>query len=147
MELKMSTNDQLEKNKRLALAAVEAFSNRDLRRLEMLFSKRATWWYVPSIPGGGRNVAIEIMLRNWASFFPTFHSFSLKPIGITAEDNRVAVEIEGRGETTKGLRYDNFFHNLFVFEDDLIIQVKEHSDTLLISKILQHEIEVMDAPP
>jgi ketosteroid isomerase-like protein len=139
----MSTNEGVEENKRLALAAVAAFSARDLAALATLFSRKATWWYVPSIAGGGQYVPIEVMMRNWASFFPTLRNFSLQPVGITAEGDRVAVEIEGKGETTKGLRYDNFFHNLFIFENKLIVGVKEHSDTLLISKILQHEIEVV----
>jgi ketosteroid isomerase-like protein len=48
---------------------------------------------------------------------------------VTAEDDRVAVEVEVEGVAPNGKLYNNTFHYLFRFRDGKICQVKEYVDT------------------
>lgn len=57
-------------------------------------------------------------------------------ISMTAEDDRVAVQSEGRSETTSGVRYDNLYHFLFQIRDDKICRLWEYTDTKLSHDVL-----------
>ena len=48
---------------------------------------------------------------------------------ITAEDDRVAVEVETKGTLPDGRVYTNVYHYLMKFRDGKIIRVKEYLDT------------------
>jgi ketosteroid isomerase-like protein len=49
---------------------------------------------------------------------------------LTAEENRVAVEVESRVTLKNGVFYNNKYHFLFRLEDGKIREVREHNDTL-----------------
>jgi|HubBroStandDraft_3_1064219.scaffolds.fasta_scaffold33171_1 ketosteroid isomerase-like protein len=49
--------------------------------------------------------------------------------GVTAEGNRVAVEVGVDGELVNGRRYLNKVHFLFLFRDSKIYYVKEYNDS------------------
>ncbi|MGD9795785.1 MAG: nuclear transport factor 2 family protein [Acidimicrobiia bacterium] len=57
-------------------------------------------------------------------------------IAITAEDDRVAVQSEGRAETVTGVRYDNLYHFLFQISGDRIGRLWEYTDTKLSHEVL-----------
>nr|WP_321223390.1 nuclear transport factor 2 family protein [uncultured Psychroserpens sp.] len=54
----------------------------------------------------------------------------LKPVGWTAEEDRVAAEFISYGTLTNGKVYNNPYHFLFQFLDGKIIKIKEYMDTL-----------------
>lgn len=60
----------------------------------------------------------------------------VKIAAITAEGERVAVEVEVSGPTKDGRRYENQMHILYVVRDGKIVVVKEYHDTLHASLIL-----------
>jgi ketosteroid isomerase-like protein len=50
-------------------------------------------------------------------------------VSITAEDDRVAIEMIGRGALRSGRPYENHYHFLMRVEDQRIIRVHEYVDT------------------
>ena len=59
--------------------------------------------------------------------FPNGLEFEL--IGMVAEDDRVAVEAQSRGEHVSGHFYSNDYHFLFRFRDGELVELKEYMDT------------------
>jgi ketosteroid isomerase-like protein len=57
--------------------------------------------------------------------------------GITAEGDRVAVEVEADGTTASGKNYHNSYHFLFQLRDGEIVAVREYMDTLHLFDVLQ----------
>jgi uncharacterized protein len=57
-------------------------------------------------------------------------------LGITAEGDRVAVEVEGRSHTVDGKLYNNFYHFLFVLRGGQVISAMEYTNP-------KHAIEVL----
>jgi ketosteroid isomerase-like protein len=59
--------------------------------------------------------------------------FVLKPVSMTAEDDRVSVEAVGHAVNAVNQRvYDNRYHHLFVCRDGLIAELREYQDTLAL---------------
>ena len=48
---------------------------------------------------------------------------------VTAEQDRVAIECDGKGRQHDGRPYDNTYHFLFFVRDGLVTEVHEHFDT------------------
>ena len=59
---------------------------------------------------------------------------SIQILGITASEDRVAVEMESRGEFKDGRPYNNSYHWLFVLRDGRIQTIKEYTDTLYANR-------------
>ena len=62
----------------------------------------------------------------------------------TIEGNRVAAEIESYGEVVGDKVYNNYYHFLFVFNDNKISIIKEYLDTLHVSKIFVQVYVVLE---
>ena len=77
------------------------------------------------------------MLENILSAFPSGITFNIT--GITAEDERVAVEISGEAIHASGEKYNNQYHFLLRIKDGKILELKEYMDTQLAAKILLGE--------
>lgn len=60
------------------------------------------------------------------SFFDTFPEIVITVGTMTAEGDRVAVEVTSRGVLRGGEPYRNHFHNLFVIDSDKIRLFKEY---------------------
>ena len=58
---------------------------------------------------------------------------------ITAQDNRVAAEVDGQFELRDGRSYDNTYHFLFVIENSRFVSVREHFDTARMKVFLGDE--------
>ena len=59
--------------------------------------------------------------------------------GITAQDNRVAAEVDGQFELRDGRSYGYTYHFLFVIENDRFVSVREHFDTARMKAFLGDE--------
>jgi hypothetical protein len=63
---------------------------------------------------------------------PSFNGpLELNITGVTSDGDRVAVELESRGELADGSTYENHYHHLFVLADGKIVAIKEYMDTML----------------
>jgi ketosteroid isomerase-like protein len=54
-------------------------------------------------------------------------------VGMAAEEDRVAVEVEGKCQLPDGRRYDNHYHFMLLFRDGRIRLAKEYVDTKLVA--------------
>ena len=66
--------------------------------------------------------------------FPKGVKFTIKTL--TAEDDRVAIEAESRGEHVSGKTYANQYHFLMRVRDGKITEFKEYMDTEMVTDIL-----------
>jgi uncharacterized protein len=58
---------------------------------------------------------------------------------VTAEDDRVAIECDGKGRFHDGRPYENTYHFLFFVRDGLVREVHEHFDTAYARDVLSSE--------
>lgn len=71
------------------------------------------------------------------AFFPTFpQGFAFVRKGMTAEGDRVAVEAEWTGQTSRGRPYHNRYHILFEVRAGKIQSMREYHDTLHAQEVL-----------
>jgi ketosteroid isomerase-like protein len=57
-------------------------------------------------------------------------------VSLTAEEDRVSVEVDGRSTLSNGLPYNNQYHFLFRIRDGRIIELKEYFCTKLVEEVL-----------
>jgi uncharacterized protein len=127
----------LEKNKQTARELLAASALHDGDRFESLLTDDATYWvqgkpHLFKHSGVKTKAAICAYMRT-----PSIFKDGLKQtIGaITAEGDRVAVEVEVDGIAPNGKHYNNTYHYLLFFRDGKVAKVKEYLDT-------QHAAEV-----
>lgn len=60
----------------------------------------------------------------------------LKVVGVTAEGERVAIEVESRSVNKAGMVYNNRYHFLFVVRDGQIVEGREYLDSAHFIAIL-----------
>jgi len=121
----------VEANKRTASAFIKASGLHDADAAADLMTDDVVYWVQGKphlFPYSGVKTKEEI-----CAYFATpsiFKDGLRQDIGaVTAEDDRVAVEVEVTGVAPNGKTYNNTFHYLFHFRDGLICQVKEYLDT------------------
>ena len=121
----------LEQNKQTAKEFLAASAKHDADRLASLMTDDATYWVQGKphlFPYAGEKTKAEI-----CKYFQTpsiFRDGLEQTIGaVTAEEDRVSVEVEVRGIAPSGKLYNNTFHYLFIFRDGKIARVKEYVDT------------------
>jgi uncharacterized protein len=126
----------IEQNKALAAELVKAISAGDGDGIRKHVSPEATWW-VMGFPRD-RTLKRDQMIRGARAIVEKVlpGGFNMTILGMTAEDDRVAVEVEGNAHTVEGKLYNNSYHFLFVFRDGLVIRAMEYTNP-------KHAIEVL----
>lgn len=66
----------------------------------------------------------------------TKSGLKFKILHLTAEEDRVAAEVEGTAMLVNDVAYNNQYHFLFFIRDGKIFRIKEYLDTLLLEKAL-----------
>ena len=126
-----------ESNIRLVVSFFEMMNSRDpdlMQRAVDLLTDDATYW----IPGDWQNggtfdkASVAAMVGRGTDIFKD--RLSIQILGITASEDRVAVEMESRGEFKDGRPYNNSYHWLFVLRDGRIQTIKEYTDTLYANR-------------
>jgi hypothetical protein len=138
-------NSVIEANKRLATAFCEAFSQGDWARIEDLCADDFRWraptsqrrqsaalQQAPLLnadPGWSRSEMLTIFRDTKERCDDGI--FSLTPVTITAEEDRVCVEAVGNAVSAlNGRMYDNRYHHLFVCRSGKLAELREYQDTL-----------------
>lgn len=135
----MNNDLALTGNKKLALDFLNlAFANRVQAALELL-SADASWWVLGDpqrlkVSGSKDRRQIERLLTGLTQAIPG--GMQIVVHGITAEHDRVAVEVESEGVWHNGKRYHNHYHFLLKIGAGTILQVREYMDTLHVSEML-----------
>lgn len=113
---------------------MQGISNREkaLRLLETvgagepdyeLLSPNAMWW----ILGRGDYPAHQFLeYSSTNQFLPGGKN---EIVGVTAEHDRVAIEVRSFMQTTDGRDYSNQYHFVVEFRDGIVVRVKEYLDT------------------
>tara|TARA_B100001758_G_C17825571_1_gene311607 strand:+ start:34 stop:432 length:399 start_codon:yes stop_codon:yes gene_type:complete len=124
-----------EKNKQIAIKFFEALSSGSEAYLDFYNDDSIIWTAGDNAIGGTRTKKeIITFAKDILKAFP--NGIEFKITGITAENERVAVEVQGDAIHISGKPYNNFYHFLLKIKDGKIIELKEYMDTQLAAKIL-----------
>jgi hypothetical protein len=130
-----SVTDQ---NKKITKEFFEALSNGSDEYLDFYTDESIIWTAGNNAIGGTRTKEeVVSFAQNILAAFPTGIKFNIT--GITAEGDRVAVEIDGEAVHASGETYNNQYHFLLIIKDGKILELKEYMDTQLAAKILLGE--------
>lgn len=132
-----------EQNKEIILDFVKLLGTNKIDELTAFLHEDLTW-IIPQDPkysamAGSRNK------QGWIGLYTGFISKMPKGaryevIGITAENERVALEAESFAETPLG-EFHNRYHFLFVLKDGKILVAKEYADSLFMHKFKQKNLD------
>ena len=124
-----------EESKDIAIKFFEALSSGSETYLDYYNDDSIIWTAGENDIGGTRTKKeIITFAHGILEAFPTGIKFNIT--GITAENERVAVEVQGDAVHISGKPYNNFYHFLLKIKDGKIIELKEYMDTQLAAKIL-----------
>ena len=127
-----------DQNKKITKEFFEALSNGSDKYLDFYTDESIIWTAGNNAIGGTRTKEeVVSFAQNILSAFPTGITFNIE--GMTAEDERVAVEINGEAMHASGATYNNQYHFLLIIKDEKILELKEYMDTQLAAKILLGE--------
>ena len=127
-----------DQNKQITRDFFEALSTGSNKYLDFYTDDSIIWTAGNNAIGGTRTKKeVVTFAENILSAFPSGITFNIT--GITAEDERVAVEISGEAIHASGEKYNNQYHFLLRIKDGKILELKEYMDTQLAAKILLGE--------
>ena len=99
-----------------------------------LLAEDATYWIPGDWPNGGTFGKADVAKMVTAGTEVFQGPLDIVIHGVTASEDRVAVEMESRGTFRDGRPYNNSYHWLFVIRDGRIRTVKEYTDTLYANR-------------
>ena len=124
-----------EENKKIAIKFFEALSSGSETYLDFYTDDSIIWTAGDNAIGGTRTKQEIIeFAQGVLDSFP--NGITFKITGITAENERVAVEVDGEAIHASGLPYNNQYHFLLTIKDGKILELKEYMDTQLAAKVL-----------
>ena len=127
-----------EENKEIAIKFFEALSSGTETYLDFYNDDSIIWTAGDNAIGGTRSKKEIIdFAQGILATFPKGISFNIT--GITAENERVAVEVSGESTHASGEKYNNKYHFLLKIKNGKILELKEYMDTQLAAKILLGE--------
>ena len=125
-------------NKEIAIKFFEALSSGSESYLDFYNDDSIIWTAGKNAIGGTRTKKEIIdFAQGILAAFPTGITFNIT--GMTAENERVAVEVSGEAIHASGEAYNNKYHFLLTIKNKKIIELKEYMDTQLAAKILLGE--------
>lgn len=121
-----------EENKRVVEEFFARFSGGDVAGALGLLAEGATWWIAgrrESQPAAGEHGKEEVarILGNMGARLKD--GLRMEVRGMVAEGDRVAAEVESRGELENGRVYNNQYHFLLTVRGGRITAVREYLDT------------------
>lgn len=122
----------IEQNKKLAAEFFGRFDANDVAGALACLADDATWWIAGkpgAVPSAGiySKRKVSRLLDDMFARLKDGMRMSVK--GAIAEADRVAVEVESRGELRNGRVYSNEYHFLLRMRDGKIAEVREYLDT------------------
>ena len=127
-----------EESKDIAMKFFEALSSGSESYLDFYNDDSIIWTAGDNAIGGTRTKREIIdFAQGILSAFPSGIIFNIT--GITAENERVAVEVSGEAIHVSGKPYNNKYHFLLTIKNGKILELKEYMDTQLAAKILLGE--------
>jgi uncharacterized protein len=93
-----------------------------------LLADDATWWIQGGPPFGG-TFDKQQMAHAFSGIRKVFSALDYELSGMTAEGERVAVEVVGKGMLKDGRPWRNTYHFVFIVRGRRIAAVREYMDT------------------
>jgi len=123
-------------NKELARRFIDAISRGDIGAIQRSFADDGTVWTIGTLPISGTFTAAQVTeaSRRVLDLFPEGLEITIK--GMTAEDDRVAIEAESHGQHKNGLTYANVYHFLMRARGGEIVEWREYMDTMHANDVL-----------
>ena len=123
-------------NKRRAQAFFDALNRGDVPALLDAYAEDGTCRTMGNTLISGLFTKAQIAAAAGGIFqvFPQGIRFTIH--GMTAEDDRVAVEASSEGQHVSGQLYTNQYHFFFRFRDGKVVEFKEYMDTERVTDIL-----------
>ena len=132
----------IEHNKQIASEFFSRFSANDIDGALDTMADDATWWIagrLASTPVAGTQSKTRIARIFYRMVEQTTDGLRMTVKSMTAEADRVALEMESYGKLKNGRIYQQEYHTLMVIRDGKISAVREYLDT-------QHVFEVWFKP-
>ena len=127
-----------EENKKTAIKFFAVLSSGSQAYLDFYNDESIIWTAGENAIGGTRTKKeIVDFAQGILSAFPNGIKFNIT--GITAENERVAVEVSGEAIHASGELYNNKYHFLLKIQHGKILELKEYMDTQMAAKILLGE--------
>jgi ketosteroid isomerase-like protein len=131
-----------DENRRLATELIARFDANDLAGALGMLSDDVNWWIVgrpAEQPAAGDHDKAQIteLLRNMGRRLKD--GLRMTVTSAVAEGDRVALELESRGELDNGRVYNNHYHMLVTVRGGKIVEIREYLDT-------QHVVATWFAP-
>ena len=125
-------DDRLERNKSRARAFIEAIGKQDDLTLASLYAKNGTFWQNgKKLATAGSHSLKETAILAAGIYERLPNGLEFEISSMVAEGDKVAVEAESHATLANGGPYNNQYHFLFHFNDDVkIVEFKEYWDTL-----------------
>lgn len=126
----------MQDNKSVVREFLSALGAGDAERLKSVITEDiAAICTGTSVLSGTRHHA-EILATTAGLKQVTQNGIDFKILNLTAEDDRVACEAEGRSILVTGTPYNNQYHFLFTLRDGKVCGLKEYIDTKLADAVL-----------
>ena len=119
-------------NKQLAREFFGKFTANDVAGALGCLTDDVTWWIAgkPGVtPTSGVNDRRKLVRLFDSMMAQLKDGLKMTVKGLIAEGERVAVEVESRGELKNGRVYENEYHFVLTFRDGKISSVREYLDT------------------
>lgn len=123
-----------EENKKIVTDFFDAFAKGDRETASDLLDEAVVWQAMGTV--GGDPMSIMRNKKEIGDLLVKMKQdiqdgLTLTPLAWTCENDRVALEMEGKGVVmATGKSYDNFYHFLIELEGGKIVKIKEYMDTL-----------------
>lgn len=134
----MNTETDAERNKQVATEFYRRFDAGDLPGVLDTMADDATFW-IAGKPGSNPSVGMHskaemaTMFRRILTQMRGGLKMTVK--GVTAEGERVALEVESYGELHNGRVYNQEYHTLMTIRDGRIAVVREYMDTQHVAAV------------
>ena len=123
-------------NKELARRFVAAISKGDVEAIQSSFADDGTVWTLGTMPISGTFTKDQVATASHRvlDLFPKGLTITIE--GMTAEDDRVAIEAVSHGVHASGRNYSNTYHFLMRARDGKIVEWREYMDTMHANDVL-----------
>jgi ketosteroid isomerase-like protein len=125
------------RQKDVALSLLAAMGRFDIAAIAQHLTPDAEYWVLGHMPYDtpvSREQFLATMKLVGEQVFDGPLNYSIS--GITAGEDRVAIEAASRGTLRRGGEFRNLYHFLFQFEGDKVRLGREYGDTALMAKAL-----------
>jgi ketosteroid isomerase-like protein len=139
--------DEKDRNKALALEFMAANNRNDALALAQMYAEDGTHAVMGATPISGVYTKQQMLAAAGAIFAPFPQGLRSKVVGVVAEGDKVAVEVESQGLHESGATYHQFYHWILRFRDGQLIETKEYLDTALVVDVLCGGGQVTPASP